>query len=349
MKNSLIATLLFLCSSVYANPPVEVEVENPPVVIDKLPIEFEGLPIFMPEEIRLERNREFEIFSGQGSEFASGSDIIGNGAGLAEQNVQYMLRQLDRHLVMCLNDHSCLSSSRDKGVLRKLLDLSLTKRGKTDAVLFLNGADFETVFANTGDTDQRIAKTGFSPKFPVFINVSAIYKNGLESDLSYILGLLVHEFGHQLGIASHTYLDSLAASIRSSFDRFYRVYALDNYGVSVELAHFSAPHSESYDYGVLDVDGSKFSFSAGLDDSVCPSGGKLVGLRWSNIHFQRPSNRRNGLELSAQAWGSAYCADAYDLHLPAYVLPINLNFDFSLSRSENQSWVLDNFSTEFSE
>lgn len=346
MRISFIMSLFLLCLGAWAQEAAESEVKIPAVSFGqktfKLPEK-----LVLPPELRLERNREFRGLSEIGMEHASGSDIIGNGTGVAEQNIQYMLRKLDRHLANCLNDRSCLESSEDKTVLKAILKLAMSKRSAQNAVVYLDEAGFDKVFGGFGDLDQRVAKTGFDPEFPVFINVTEIYENGLESDLSFILGLLVHELGHQLGIASHTYLDKISAAARASFDKLSKIYSFEDQGLSVELIHFTSQDTVGFDYGVLRVNDSQNFFSVEISERICPAGARLTGLGWSNLHFDRPSRHIGNVDLKIKAWGNAFCEET-NTYAP-FVRPVNLAFDFEFVKDENGKLQLKDFESFITE
>lgn len=81
-------------------------------------------------------------------------------------------------------------------------------------LLFINSSYSEIFFSDFEGEVERLAKTGFSPDFPILINEKIVSDS---VDFTVSISLLVHELGHQAGMSSHSFLDKLGAEVR----RFY--------------------------------------------------------------------------------------------------------------------------------
>lgn len=148
---------------------------------------------------------------------ARGGDVVGNGGGVVENNFIYAYKMLPQLLSTCIEKESCYQNAEDREVFKKIksaVEINLRKSTQ-DVFDFTSGKNKQGFFVTGASEPHRVAKTCLSTNCPVFINVDLLYQNS-KINLTYpaIAGLLVHEFGHQAGIESHIYLDSLGAKIR---------------------------------------------------------------------------------------------------------------------------------------
>jgi len=173
----------------------------------------------MPVAQRAELN---DIFSKRTSKLIaaySSGDIVGNGGGLIEQNLSFAYSSVLSIIDTCVIYMDCKLTPNEKLVL---LDIRATYFSKLDNELhfvFLREKDAPGLFHDDLDPGARVAKTGFSKDFPIFINLDQLETNlDLAYDLGSMLGIVIHELGHQTGYPSHSKLDAIAAKLRVSFN-----------------------------------------------------------------------------------------------------------------------------------
>jgi hypothetical protein len=147
-----------------------------------------------------------------------GGTIVGNGAGLVEGNFVFALRMLPQLLDSCLKEAECYQSSSDQAALQEIL--VVVKKGLkspiSKKIQFVSEVANPGFFTTAFNQTDRIAQTCLQSDCPIYINSDLLYSKR-EPALNYgmIVAVLVHEFGHQAGYKDHTYLDSLAANVRS--------------------------------------------------------------------------------------------------------------------------------------
>jgi hypothetical protein len=146
----------------------------------------------------------------------SGGDIVGNGGGLAEQNFVYAYLELPNYIEGLLS-HIKLSEKEKQDLL--LIRSSIRKHISINSneLLFLSAQDHPGLFDFTGEL--KLAITGWNERAPILVNRDLLYRVNAEGnwsvlDFGNMIQTLTHEFGHQVGILDHTYLDNLGAKVR---------------------------------------------------------------------------------------------------------------------------------------
>lgn len=290
--------------------------------------------LFLTSSERERRNSEFSVVSDQILAMASGPDIIGNGAGLAEQNLTYLFRHLDRYLALGLNQSHVLDQQQRK-VVQEILDVVLKNRFKKKSLVFLNSENFENFFNSHLDPEERVAKTGFSSDFPIFINLGQIYKNDLESEVATLLGILVHELGHQVGVGDHQYLDELAADIRDLFEGYYSKVSVRQNDNEFAFFHYQEHGDSAFDRGVLSIGQNNFiPFSVNDSNYTCPIDGKLHSMSWENAHFSDIREVGDELVVKISVWADIACSSP--LLRSVTSLREKLSFEFKFKSLEQQ-------------
>lgn len=152
------------------------------------------------------------------SVLASGSSVIGNGAGLAENTFVYMYSQIKFAVNNFLDLNQKQVSTEHKQLLEKISTLAQNTRHPFKKLIFLSGREVPGFF-NTGINEpHRIAKTMLSPEAPIYVNTDHLYdeKGKMLLTEGHIVAILIHELGHQIGEVDHQELDYLGGLIRDS-------------------------------------------------------------------------------------------------------------------------------------
>lgn len=171
--------------------------------------------ILLPSEDVDLGNLRFEEFIKKNQDLIDRSrmgDVVGNGGGLIESQTSYYLNNLDKMITNSIEQSPELFTKTERLTLDYILNVIKLSNFK-NKVIFIDDKDF---FFDFDDFQERAAKTGFSYKYPIFINRNFIYEN-ISNDLSPMITLLVHELGHQAGIKSHSTLDRLGSKVRQVF------------------------------------------------------------------------------------------------------------------------------------
>lgn len=269
---------------------------------------FAAANIFLDAQERDVRNKSFATLAARAAMTSSGADIVGNGGGIAEQNMRYAYTMLAKSVNYCLVLPQCGESDNQLIVLEKIYDIARRNQEREENILFLSDKNFNDIFRTDLDFDHRVAKTGFSSEFPIFVNIDQIYEAELENDLSAMIGILVHEVGHQAGVASHSFLDALASEVRTAFFRA-QVVADTVVGTSkVSLSLIGGLSAYDNQERLLFVGDKKVTLNEPTAVYVCHTPGtKLVASRLMNPAWGRAVAREGGLMVRLRADVDYYC------------------------------------------
>ncbi|MCP4913191.1 MAG: hypothetical protein GY909_08725 [Oligoflexia bacterium] len=174
---------------------------------------------------------------------ARDGDVVGNGGGHLEGQIQFYLSSLSSFIRTALNQNMIRFSDKEEAILNMILKNIAEKQPE---VLYVDGNP-NNFFNDQHDGEVRIAKTGFSSDYPIFINRTLAYKIFKAEEKFNSVALLVHELGHQAGIKSHSLLDTIGSkvSIVTEFNRSnirYDVYAGE---VSIDFFNHGVHDSRS--------------------------------------------------------------------------------------------------------
>ncbi len=150
---------------------------------------------------------------------SAGGSIIGNGAGLVENNFAYVYSILPNSIEECFAFKNCDLSTSEQSLLKKIQNvLSLNKSLKTN-IEFVSEKQNPGFFTTGDNEDHRIAKTCLDNSCPIYVNLDLLYdKDGKPAlEIPTIASVLIHELGHQAGEGSHTTLDILGSKLRKAF------------------------------------------------------------------------------------------------------------------------------------
>lgn len=263
--------------------------------------------VYLSPEQKAELNQKFQKISLSALKASGGADIVGNGGGAVEQAGIYIYRSLDRYITHCLNSKSCVNESEKREILKQIRDVILENRDLKDRIVFLSGNDFRNYMQDVLDPEVRVAKTGFSPEFPIFINVEEAYSYPKESLYASFVALFVHEIGHQVGVASHSYLDELATHVRAVMELNTSELTYEILNGEFTFTLFS--NSGSYDFPqyILAHNNIKVEAPSLIENYKCPNGDKLVGASLENPHWEKGQTVSYKYILGLSAWGNFYC------------------------------------------
>lgn len=149
----------------------------------------------------------------------AGGSLIGNGAGLVENNFQYVYSSLPTVYSNCLSNNSCGLSESEMVLVQKILNVIELNKDNSKRLQFVQESDVHGFFTTGVGEKHRIAKTGLTAEDPIYINVNQLYdSNGRAAlDFGTIVSILTHELGHQAGETDHARLDILGTKFKKVF------------------------------------------------------------------------------------------------------------------------------------
>lgn len=148
--------------------------------------------------------------------WAGGGSIIGNGAGIVENNFQYAYQNLSLTVSECIDQLKCEMNPSEIKVLKTILQVLQVNKSNEKRLQFVSEKDYPGFF-DTGEGEvHRIAKTGLTPDIPIYVNLDLLYtaEGKPAFDYSTIVSILTHELGHQAGEENHAKLDILGAKLK---------------------------------------------------------------------------------------------------------------------------------------
>lgn len=287
---------------------------------------FAAISLFLTEEEKAQRNLDFSALQARIMSSDSGADIIGNGSGIAELNMSFAFRNLDRAISYCINLPNCGEGTDKLTVLKLIRNAVLEKRDDSGHLVFLSKESFEEYLSSTSDSDNRVAKTGFSTNFPIYFNLGEIEDNNLNNDLSSMVAILTHELGHQVGVASHSFLNELAAEVRTTFLRVAQTIDTDIYDNHFSLSIIGGINPYDIQQVLLTVENEPIKISSLASQYKCSTpDSRLVGIKISGVTWDRPSLDKNLLIMKSRG-----------------------NVDFFCEMKRNQSIITEEAQVEFS-
>ncbi len=236
------------------------------------------------------RNTDFQEFLNEMEfderEFQSG-DIVGNGSGFHENQAAFFYQSLSKNIVSSLQQHAVHFDEIERRVLMDILNI-LQEDSSKAKIIFINESEFKGFFYDSDlEKSPRIAKTGFDRSFPIFVNREMVEKR-IDSSPFLWVSLLIHELGHQTGIASHSFLDKLGAKVR----------------LVLSIGE------ESLTYPIIGTNGIKVLainhyVSDGLPDMMVLYQNRVKGIEGWDVHSLKEScgaNRFDGFHVINMHW-----------------------------------------------
>lgn len=242
----------------------------------------------------------------------AGGDIIGNGGGIVEQRMFAAFKDTFRLVSQCLRNLTCPINSVDRNLLERVLQVARQNRHLPESLIFVSSTTYPLFFKDPETGLVRSAKTGFRPELPVFVNREHLYHNGQPAlSSAELIGLLVHELGHQAGEANHTRLDDLGARLAA--------WVLQG-GTLIERrllgqqTQFQVINPKSPDeWPILwmgwNSQTTPLSSLARAQVQCLASDRTPIGMELSNVHWQRESLANDELTVPISAWARIFCQD----------------------------------------
>lgn len=242
--------------------------------------------------------------------FAGG--IVGNGAGLVEQNIFYAYDALAKAIESCTDlPQVCGVRSSDVVVLSKISQISQSRASSPERIQFVSEAERPGFF----DTDlvqaHRLAKTGNTPADVIYWNRDQLYlKDGSPAlDIPALIAIWIHELGHQAGYADHAYLDQLGAHVRFLVANTLTevAYQTSTLNLKVLIVNFSGVTGQAELFvtdGVQSVSLTSFV----RESAGCASGQPALGWGLTNGHWMSGLATSSGQsDLPFSAWLKVRC------------------------------------------
>lgn len=264
-------------------------------------------------------------------------DTVGNGGGLLESQAYFYYHSLTKHIISVFEQEIIDFSDAEKAVLQEILN-GVTRSSSQGKILFISEKEYPGFFFNKDvDPAPRVAKTGFSLEFPIFINRDMVYQR-MDKNPRFWLGLLVHEMGHQIGVANHTFLEELGAKVVS-------VSEINKSELRIELTPNEYVNVSYYNHNFIEAVPDMFvtykdrlvnvqNWNSRAIREACGPSHIFSGLNVSNVHWENRGvfGFTESARLAAGAWGDVRCYDEYsgafynkllDLHI---VIDIDNNY-----------------------
>lgn len=250
------------------------------------------------------------IVSLPGFSWAGGS-MVGNGAGLVENNFQYAYQSLPRFIESCLESSICQAGPADRKLLQKISAAAQKNLVLENRLIFVSEKERPGFFTTGVGEENRIAKTSLEILKPIYINFDLLYANdgSANVDIPTMYSILTHELGHQVGIKQHAALDILGSKLKK--------FVLDNWQtVTLPLnADFGGDAEASIinhkvPYRSTDVliqwhAQSKRISTNIIRDIGCKSNeGNFSGIQIYNAHFGINPEEKT---IQFYAWADVYC------------------------------------------
>ncbi len=245
--------------------------------------------------------------------FAGG--IVGNGAGLVEQNIQFAYLNLPKIISGChMANNQCGLTQEESSILKSIEQIVLQNYTSEDRIQFVSEKLNPGFFTTSSTENYRIAKTGLDTKLPIFFNVDELYDlSGRPSlDFSTVVALLIHEVGHQTGEPNHAKLDILGAKIRFSLSNklatFDFEFASSQNRIQFNILTYPMPTPIAEVYFTAKSGKSLQLTSRIMKKINCSKENEvLVGFNLNNEHWNRISGQENLIDF--ESWVQVYCSN----------------------------------------
>ncbi len=220
---------------------------------------------------------------------AGGASVIGNGAGIVENNIQFSYSSLPDLVKECLRTNRCEISATEARTLSRILTVLSINASNADRILFVSEKENPGFFDTGVNEKHRIAKTGLTPKDPIYINTDLLYneKGQPNIDLPTITSILLHEVGHQSGEQSHAILDIIGSKLKKMISHKMDIHSIvlsDDSYLEVTIINHKFPFLISDLMVSWQGIGTK-NLSQAINTSIKCTEGDLSGLEVFNGHF----------------------------------------------------------------
>ncbi|EQC44712.1 hypothetical protein [Bacteriovorax sp. Seq25_V] len=139
---------------------------------------------------------------------------VRNGGDISTRNILFAANNLSQYIDICLSTKSCVEEDK-KDNLRQIKEVIIPSN-----IIFVEkpaNLDFFVI-----DGLEKVAITSNTPGSKIYINLKRIKSMSIADATS----LLIHEFGHHLGIKDHNSLDQLGVKVALNAVKSYSIYNL---------------------------------------------------------------------------------------------------------------------------
>jgi hypothetical protein len=260
--------------------------------------------------------------------------LVGNGAGLVEQNAIYAYHQVHPALQTCLDLPSiCELDEEQRELVTRIQGVVHRFPASASLLQFVSESERPGFFSTGPKEHHRVAKTGNTPGDVIYFNLDMLYRADGEPalDLPGLIGLLVHELGHQAGESDHQKLDLVGSRVRRtlSMDMLRLDYRVFGQPMQITVLNHSSLFSRSEVY--LRAGPEVLRITPTVEPlATCASASQLLlGWQISNLHWRSPvriQGLRGTLELGA--WLDVSCSENGIL-VSSSTRPIRVRFDLT--------------------
>lgn len=264
--------------------------------------------VFIKGAERLEEIERFELRTRALVEAFSTGDMVGNGGGLLEQNFYQAYYLVQTAIENCLYDSICDLTFEQKNLLKKINQTYIQKIDQDLPLVFLKEKNSGSFFSENEEKETRLAKTGYSSTFPIFINSTMALS--ISDNIPAMIGILIHELGHQAGVLNHSVLDELSTKVRFLWSDNWIESKIRVGGRLLNARLFSSKNNLTTASLSLVFDQNVKSLDSLIAKKIsCLPGESLYGFYLSNGAWQRPTSSRTTFSLSLHYWVDIYCLD----------------------------------------
>ncbi|MDD0851860.1 hypothetical protein HBN50_02080 [Halobacteriovorax sp. GB3] len=158
-------------------------------------------------------------------------DVVGNGGGIVEMMFHSAYNNLPYLLEVCIQQENCNISKQEKEILKEMSEVIEININKSDKFAFID-EKYSGFFYEGPSNTPRVARTGFTDEFPIYVNIAQLYNMLDLVNMNYITALIVHEVGHQIGIEDHDFLHHLGLKVAAMARLDFKSHSFDIPGQS---------------------------------------------------------------------------------------------------------------------
>ncbi len=243
--------------------------------------------------------------------FAGG--VVGNGAGLVEQNIQFVYLSLPKIIESCISlPNQCSVTPEELIILEKIEVIVRRNYSTQNRIIFMSEKLNPGFFTTSSTENNRVAKTSLNSSMPIYFNVDEIYDSAGKPALDFagISAILVHELGHQTGEPSHAKLDILGAKVRLflsfKFVNFEYSFSSSQSGIEMNIVNYPMPSPIGDIYLSTDSGASIQLTSFVMQALTCGSrDDTLIGYNINNGHWNIVAG--NAAAIDFESWVQVTC------------------------------------------
>lgn len=273
--------------------------------------------------------------------FAGGGSVIGNGAGLVENNFQFAYNSLNTTVAECVEKQKCEMSLSELKILTEIKTVIQKNISNENRIIFVSEKMFPGFFDTGINEKHRVAKTGLTAEDPIYVNLDLLYtaEGQPAFDFAAITSLLVHEIGHQTGEINHARLDIIGSKIRNFLMKKITSHSLqigpDNKKVEVTIINQVHPFQSSDMYISWQDVGSAILTQDLIKAINCSrENSTLSGLQIENGHYTTiTQNSDHTFTIGFGVWINLSCFSQVDekMYVERKIVEANIGQDLVLN------------------